>query len=114
PLFGEPQQVVAATKTARRSVTSAGDLSRVYFAPLAGTAEEARTIKSLFPAARVLTGTRARKTELAQVNAPIILHIATHGFFLQQATRDAVPANAAAHITRGTSATLAVQNPLLR
>ena len=56
PRFGEPQQAVTVTTTARRSVTSAGDLSRVYFAPLAGTAEEARMIKALFPAARVLTG----------------------------------------------------------
>ena len=61
----------------------------MYFAPLAGTAEEARMIKALFPAARVLTGARATKTELAQVNAPSILHIATHGFFVQHATSDA-------------------------
>ena len=36
----------------RRSITTGGDLSTVYFAPLAGTADEARSIKSLFPEAR--------------------------------------------------------------
>ena len=114
PFFGEPQNAPV-TRTARRSITTAGDLSRVYFAPLAGTAEEARTIKSLFPAARVLTGARATKGELARVNGPSILHIATHGFFLQQPASDGAPAVAtSARAARGTRAMLAVRNPLLR
>ncbi len=110
PFFGEPPTVVtthasgtsvthASMKTARRSITTAGDLSGVYFAPLAGTGEEARIIKSLFPAARVLTGTHATKTELLHVGAPSILHVATHGFFLEEAAA---------------GETAAIQNPLLR
>jgi CHAT domain-containing protein len=110
PFFGEPPTVVtthasgtsvtqASMKTARRSITTAGDLSGVYFAPLAGTGEEARIIKSLFPAARVLTGTHATKTELQQVGAPSILHVATHGFFLEEAA---------------VGETATIQNPLLR
>jgi len=110
PFFGEPPTVVtthasgtsvthASMKTARRSITTAGDLSGVYFAPLAGTGEEARIIKSFFPAARVLTGTHATKAELQHVGAPSILHVATHGFFLEEAAA-------------GETAT--IQNPLLR
>jgi len=83
PFFGTPREG-SASRTARRSITTAADLSSVYFAPLAGTAVEAKTIKELFPTARVLTGARATKSELAQVSAPSILHIATHGFFLEQ------------------------------
>src|SRR5262249_14901938 len=39
----------AAAGGARRSVTVGQDLSAIYFAPLAGTALEARSIKVLFP-----------------------------------------------------------------
>src|SRR5262249_31775453 len=97
PAFGEPQPVQiaslekakfkATTQLAtRRSITSAEDLTSVYFAPLAGTAQEAQTIKSLFPDANVLTGIDATETALKKVNAPNILHIATHGFFLTNAS----------------------------
>ena len=51
-------------------------------------------IKGLFPGASVLTGARASKDALARADAPSILHIASHGFFLTD------------------SAT--IQNPLLR
>jgi CHAT domain-containing protein len=57
-------------------------LSNVYFAPLPGTAEEARSIQSLFPEAELLTGRQATKASLKRVEAPAILHNATHGFFL--------------------------------
>jgi CHAT domain-containing protein len=80
PLFGEP---------------AAG--SALYFAPLSGSAAEGRAIKTLFPDATLLTGGRATKASIMQVKAPRILHIASHGFFLN---------------ADGPSA--AAQNPLLR
>jgi CHAT domain-containing protein len=69
----------------RRSVTIGADLKDLYFAPLAGAAQEASAIASLFPDARVLRGSLATKQMLKQVDAPNILHIATHGFFLPAA-----------------------------
>jgi CHAT domain-containing protein len=57
----------------------------VYFAPLPGTTVEARELKALFPDAKVLTGSQASKAELERVESPTILHIATHGFFLESA-----------------------------
>ena len=116
PLFGEPtiaqtarlEQPKAATPSApnrRRSVTTAGDLSGVYFAPLSGTAREARSIQSLFPEAKVLTGQQATTAVLKQVEAPLILHIATHGFFLED------PAQGA---KEGSPAKPGIENPLLR
>ncbi len=69
----------------RRSVTSARDLSEVYFAAIAGTAREAQAIQLLFPDATVLGGERASEASLRQFAAPSLLHIATHGFFLQYA-----------------------------
>jgi CHAT domain-containing protein len=91
-------------------VTSASDLRDVYFAPLEGTAREGRAIKSVFPDAQILTGSEARKSILAKVTAPEILHIATHGFFLT----DSKSAGSTAGETRTSSAQAATENPLLR
>lgn len=127
PVFGEPEVAritdlgqssakrVAATSP-RRSITTGADLSSVYFAPLSGTAQEARTIQSLFPEAEVLTGSQASQAALRQVEAPRILHIATHGFFLQDAEREATPAAATAPPsgTRAIAANVRIENPLLR
>jgi CHAT domain-containing protein len=117
PLFGEPgttqmagmAQPKGATrpfKNRRRSVTTAGDLSGVYFAPLSATAQEARSIQALFPEARVLTGQQATTAVLKQVDAPLILHIATHGFFLEDPAHDAKEADKPAKPR--------IENPLLR
>jgi len=66
-----------------RSITTGPDLGSVYFAPLGGTAEEARAIRTFFPEARVLTGAQATEAALKRAATPRILHIATHGFFLE-------------------------------
>lgn len=106
PLFGEPvaaaaRQVGTPAIAARRSVTSGADLATLYFAPLSASGAEARAIKGLFPDAALLTGRRATKALLEQVNAPRILHIASHGFFLED---DDGPG----------AASSATENPLLR
>ncbi len=73
-------ETVAATenKDNSRSVDADG----LSFAPLPGTAQEARAIAPLLPNATLFTEDQATETNLKQVNAPSILHIATHGFFL--------------------------------
>jgi CHAT domain-containing protein len=90
PVFGEPRETRAAatallkaTTAPRRSVTTAKDLRDVYFAPLTNTAVEARNIKSMFPSAALLVRSQASKAALEELSAPQILHIATHGFFLE-------------------------------
>ena len=103
PVFGEPAgksagqpvQRPAPARATGRSVTTGDDLSSVYFAPLAATAAEGRAIKALFPDATLLMGRRATKAALQHVEAPRMLHIASHGFFLRDEHTD-------------------VQNPLLR
>ena len=107
PRFGEPLVTTAALER-RRSITSGSDLPTMYFAPLAGTAEEARSIKSIFPDANLLTGREASKAALKRLDAPSILHIATHGFFLNSDTQPPGPG------TRAIQANLTVENPLLR
>ncbi|MEO8436168.1 MAG: CHAT domain-containing tetratricopeptide repeat protein [Pyrinomonadaceae bacterium] len=120
PLFGEPAlelplRADATTKPAgrnsgRRGVTNARDLSEVYFAPLGGTAEEARSIGKLFSDMNLLIGTQATESALKQVVAPRILHLATHGFFLQEAAATVNPPGA----PRGTGGNARIDNPLLR
>jgi CHAT domain-containing protein/Tfp pilus assembly protein PilF len=113
PSFGEPgrEQLAsvagrpAAARSKRRSVTAARDLSEVYFAPLRGTAQEARTIQATFPNAKLLTGMGATESALKQVAAPNILHIATHGFFLQDAP-DPTSVPVAQPGSRGVSASI--------
>jgi CHAT domain-containing protein/Tfp pilus assembly protein PilF len=95
----------------RRSVTTAADLSGVYFAPLAGTAQEARSIQALFPGATVVTGADASVATLRRIEAPSILHVATHGFFLEDRGSSSSLGSSAA---RGIPATLDTENPLLR
>ena len=125
PLFGSPQTQVAVnikadniglarsgrTGKVRGSVTSVKDLTEAYFAPLSGSASEARSIKSLFPGSALLTGAGATETALKQASAPSILHIATHGFFLGDT--DSNPRDGAPERTAKVS--LADRdNPLLR
>jgi CHAT domain-containing protein len=129
PFFGEPvlAQVATADRAqarsparspggARRSVTTGKDLSSVYFAPLSGTAQEALAIKIRFPEATVLTARQATKAALKQADAPLILHIATHGFFLRdEAAGEAPPAaDASTSGTRAIHASVKIENPLLR
>jgi CHAT domain-containing protein/tetratricopeptide (TPR) repeat protein len=89
----------------------------VYFAPLPGTAVEARELKALFPEAEVLTGSQASKEELERVESPTILHIATHGFFLQSAAHGEADKEAAKNPSgkpRSAHAGVEGENPLLR
>jgi CHAT domain-containing protein len=127
PAFGEPGTATVAsvershlppvsTLNRRRSITTAQDLSAVYFAPLGGTALEAHAIQSLFPDAHVLTGAQATKSALKGIDAPSILHIATHGFFLEDTPDVSSPnkAKPAPNDTRSVHGGAAIENPLLR
>ena len=87
PRFGEPASPVAVASRAGeawRRRSRGGEPSTVYFAPLAATAQEGRAIKKLFPEATLLTGQRATKAALQRMDAPRMLHIASHGFFLRK------------------------------
>jgi CHAT domain-containing protein len=69
PFFGEPSSKTATIP--------------MYFAPLEATGLEAQAIKRLFSNATLMVGVDATKAGIQQVKAPEILHIASHGFFLE-------------------------------
>lgn len=67
----------------RGTATRDLDLRNLTFNDLPGTATEVKTLGTLFPQAQVLTGSNATETAIKQANRPHILHLATHGFFLE-------------------------------
>jgi CHAT domain-containing protein/lipopolysaccharide biosynthesis regulator YciM len=126
PAFGDPATEQSAASSppklgpakafaARRGSTTGQDFAGVYFAPLAGTAQEAHVLKSLFPDAKILSGEHASKAELERVEAPTILHLATHGFFLENAADNAASNHTVGKgVGRSTDSTMKTENPLLR
>ena len=120
PMFGDPpaETVSASNRSVRRvtfnskrrSATNTRNLSELYFGPLSGTELEARSIRTLFPDASLLSGSDATETAMKAVNAPKILHVATHGFFLQSVSGSS---SRKAQATPGNS-NVESENPLMR
>ena len=100
------------------------ELSQLEVNPLPGTAAEAAAIAPLLPDARVLTNEQATENVLKEVQAPQILHIATHGFFLEDVTNPTANSRGlGVELSGGLSTSpsanpaalrAAVENPLLR
>lgn len=82
PSYGElaasSVSVASSENVNKRSV----DANNLNFGPLPGTIQESEAIASFLPNATVFTEDQATESHLKQVEAPSILHIATHGFFL--------------------------------
>jgi len=102
-LAANPQYDKGATITLPRNSASAGDRGIVLrsvdfnaqFAPLPGTASEAESIPGLIEGANkvVVTGEEATEAAVLAVEHPKILHIATHGFFLEAQADGIYPEN---------------------
>jgi len=103
-------QKASRRQVANRSVKGAVDLADTYFAPLSGTEQEARLIKSILLDATVLSGANATETALKETNSPKILHIATHGFFLNDRKSEA----GSGERSGGEETAVDIGNPLLR
>ena len=112
PEFGDPPVVIANNDASRKGGVRL-DESKVLFAPLAKTRAEARAIKDLMPSSVVLSKTQATEAALRQLSGPRILHIATHGFFLQD-DEAAAPATRGSDDLRLGKWVAKVSNPLLR
>ncbi|HZS06465.1 MAG TPA: CHAT domain-containing tetratricopeptide repeat protein [Blastocatellia bacterium] len=113
PDFGEPR-----AQAGRPGVTTgrAFDLSKAYFSPLPGTAEEAAALKAILPGAAVLTRAEATEAALKRASGPSVLHIATHGFFLEDAVVGEVRGQNQRRLLLQEEAVPAgrLENPLLR
>jgi CHAT domain-containing protein/tetratricopeptide (TPR) repeat protein len=98
PAFGgsaEGSFASSAPARGRRSM----ELGSMQWAPLPGTASEAAALRSVFPDLQLLTGGEATEERVKALQAPRLLHVATHGFFLPEPKGDEAAA---------------AENPLLR
>lgn len=128
PAFGEPATIpsrAAASQNSKRSNSEEADrqvdYSQIFFGPLPGVVDEVRALRNLLPEASFLTKEKATKAALKQLTGPTILHIATHGFFLEDPPK--TPSNADARSSEKQKSTRATrvgkwatrtENPLLR
>lgn len=90
PDFEDTGTVSAANPTRAGDARSTA-LKEMKWGPLPGTDSEAKAIKNLMPDAKLRTGGDATETEVKKVQAPVIIHFATHGFFLTDVRVDDQP-----------------------
>lgn len=92
--------------SSERATQRSGDITHLRFGPLPGTQQEVEAIAPLLPNnAIILTEATATENALKQVQAPSILHIATHGFFLEDVEFMPTP-----DATRGDRATILIES----
>jgi CHAT domain-containing protein len=65
--------------------TLRAEVAERSWALLPGTRQEAEAIQRLLPKAQIFLGPEATKQRLLHLPTPAVLHIATHGFFLEDA-----------------------------
>ncbi|TKB88155.1 MAG: CHAT domain-containing protein, partial [Nitrospira sp.] len=112
PDFGPLESAEAAVKVpSHRSADF--DRAGLRFKALQGTAQEADALRTLLklPPGQVFTQQRATETALKQVHGPRILHLATHGFFLDDLSVDL---NASARFARGVGLDEDLRPPIVR
>lgn len=89
-LMADPDySVTPAAVTNLLQPSRSADLENVSFPPLPGTAREAEALNLLMPRATLCLGKKATESYLKTVHSPLLLHIATHGFFLASPLPDA-------------------------
>jgi CHAT domain-containing protein len=92
PDYDNPGNPSVPVATTRRTLNQRStDLAQLQVSPLPGTAAEAEAIAPMLPGVTLLTGMGATENALKQLQSPKILHIATHGFFLNNVPLVAPP-----------------------
>ncbi|MGD1698603.1 CHAT domain-containing tetratricopeptide repeat protein, partial [Dapis sp. BLCC M229] len=119
---GNPTSVRLVANNKRSHKKPTRDLGSILFAPenltfgaLQGTKAEAEAIAPMLSGVTLLTESNATENAIKQVNAPEILHIATHGFFLEDLEEVAPPSLGGGFNTSIPPApSNKLENPLLR
>ncbi|HEY6804887.1 MAG TPA: CHAT domain-containing tetratricopeptide repeat protein [Pyrinomonadaceae bacterium] len=112
PSFTLTANVVESTShfTGQRSA----DMSS-RFEPLEGTASEAQQLSTVLPKSEVFAGANATESVLKSLTGPSVLHVATHGFFLnRQVTANGVTTPQSSSAAAYDTGVQIKENPLLR
>jgi CHAT domain-containing protein len=111
-----PSAMALRSSSAERFFSSLrADLAERTWVPLPGTRKEAEAIHQLLPLAHLLLGSEATKQQLLSLPTPGVLHIATHGFFLEDSTTpQASRAVGSFGALSGAPSTQHLPDPLLR
>src|SRR5262245_30735458 len=120
PLFdlGNSASVNNQTADQRTESRRSIDFTRLSFDPLPGAEVEAKALGAILPEAKILTGAQATEAAIKQMRGPLILHVATHGFFLAD-RKSATPDRSGLGLEEGAAGLKQTQdalteNPLLR
>lgn len=83
-LLGDPDYDLNLPVNSPWQTTGRSETMRsIHFSPLPGTREEVMAIHEMLDTSKVYTGDQALEKVLEQARSPKIVHLATHGFFLQ-------------------------------
>ncbi|MEG4114145.1 MULTISPECIES: CHAT domain-containing tetratricopeptide repeat protein, partial [unclassified Microcoleus] len=83
PDYSNPGSVQVPSANRGNNTRRSSNLAQIQFGALPGTLKEAEAIAPLLSGVQQLTGSQATENAIKQVKSPQILHIATHGFFLE-------------------------------
>jgi CHAT domain-containing protein len=108
----EQQDTTVAAKSRGFENKRSIDFANLKFGPLTATLAEGQQIKKIFPQTNIILGKQATESAIKQLNAPRILHLATHGFFLPD--EEVKPPTNDFNKQLEKPPALNVENPLLR
>ncbi len=108
----DQQEIVTASAMRGSENRRSVDLANLQFPPLDNTLEEANKIKGIFPDIKIISGKQATEAVIKQLQAPSILHLATHGFFIPDQEDNMETRNT--NMETRLIASLRLENPLLR
>jgi CHAT domain-containing protein len=109
----DKQEIAAASSVRGSENRRSADLASLRFGSLSNTLEEANKIKGIFADTKIISGKQATEAVIKQLQAPSILHLATHGFFVPDQQIPLVGDNFNKQL--GTQHIVSLQeNPLLR
>lgn len=108
-----PPLVLADVDFSVAEESATADTRGSVWASLPGTRVEGRAARDLLPGARLWTGATATAPRLKAERAPLVLHIASHGFFLGGAEEPA-PDTRGVALAPDRAAPRAIADPLLQ
>ncbi len=114
PNYDKPGEATTVPLSKTRGNNQLSRDIEMSFRALPGTAEEANVISSLLVNVTVFTESKATENAIKQLEAPNILHIATHGFFLRNLPRITSDDSFGLLSTNSQPSTPVQENPLLR